>query len=125
MIPHATIEMAQGATKAFRIQATLGEGGSAVDLSDWGSLSFMAKRRYTDADDDALIHKVLFDGVEIIDAVDGTVEITIAAADTDALAEGIRHTLIADVTGVDGDLNPHQLMTITLLLYPRVKRADF
>jgi hypothetical protein len=123
--PHYTMEMACGAAKTFRVAAKLGSvTGAAIDLTDWGSLSFMAKRRYTDDDDDAIIHKVLFDGVEVIDAEEGLMEIGILAEDTDDLTEGIRYTLIADVTGVDADLKPHQLLTITLLLYPRVKRAN-
>ena len=85
----------------------------------------MVKRRFTDADEDSIYHKVLFDGVEVIDAPAGVGEVTLGVTDGDLLEEGERHNLVGDITGTDGDFETHQLLTLAITTYPRVKRANF
>ena len=121
--PHASLEFTHRATKRFRFVVT--RNAVVEDISGWSNFSFMVKRRFTDADEDSIYHKVLFDGVEVIDAPAGVGEVTLGVTDGDLLEEGERHNLVGDITGTDGDFETHQLLTLAITTYPRVKRANF
>lgn len=126
MIPSYSLEFTHRATKKVRFQVRLGsETGTVVDISGWGTIAFMAKRRPTDADTDAIYEKVLFAGVEVIDAEEGMIEVTIDPADGDLLEQGLRHNLFGEIMGIDADLNVYQLNTLAVSAYPRVRRANF
>lgn len=108
----------------FRVPVTYGVGGSVVDLSAYSNFWFQAKRRHTDLDTEALFTKVYFDGIEVIDAAEGVIEVTVLPADTAALDQGIQENLVAAVGGQDGDLNPFEFLTLLLIAYPRVRRSN-
>lgn len=58
--------------------------GDAVDLTG-AHLWFMVKADPDDADDDAAVSKETGDGIEFVDADEGTATVTLDAADTIAL----------------------------------------
>lgn len=125
MPPHDFLAITKGATNVFRVPVTAGVGGSVVDLSAYSNFWFQAKRRHTDSDEDGIFTKVFFDGIEVIDAEEGVIEVTVLPADTAALDEGIRENLVASVGGQDGDGNPFEFLTLLLIAYPRVRRSNF
>jgi hypothetical protein len=123
MIPRYSLELTHKAQNQFRFNVT--RAGIAEDLSTWSNLWFAAKRRATDPDDRVIFEKVLFAGVEIIDAPTGLVEVTLEPTDGDDLTEGSRYNLHGDVGGTDGDLKVWQLFTLAITLYPRIRRSSF
>lgn len=125
MIPRSPLAVTKGTTNVFRVEVTLGVGGAVVDLSAYSNFWFSAKRRSTDPDEDAIFVKVWFDGVEVIDAEAGIIEVTVLPADLAALDEGTRENFTAAVGGQDGDLNAHEFLTFLMTAYPRVRRSNF
>jgi hypothetical protein len=124
MPPHDFLAITKGTTNVFRVPITFGVGGSVVDLSAYSNFWFQAKRRHTDSDELAVFTKVYFDGIEVIDAPNGVIEVTVLPEDTAALDEGIRENLVAAVGGQDGDLNKFEFLTLLLIAYPRVRRSN-
>lgn len=122
--PRASVELVKGTTNVFRVGVTLGEDGAAIDLTGWSNFWCAAKRRHTDADADVIFLKVYFDGVEVIDAEEGIIEVTILPADLAALNEGTRENFAGSVGGLDADLNAHELLTLAITAYPRVRRSN-
>lgn len=123
MIPRYPLEIVHKATNRFRFQVT--RAGVVEDLSTWSNL-WCGVKRTNSMDDTALIYEyVLFAGVEVTDAVNGMVEVTFAASDGSVLTEGIRHNLVGDVGGTDGDFNTWQLFTLAITAYPRTRRSSF
>jgi len=78
------LSMIRGDTRSFALTLTDG-AGSPLDLTDV-TLTFTAKLRLTDADDEAIIVKTDADGIEISDdPSDGMATLTIDPEDTEVL----------------------------------------
>ena len=61
---------------------------------------FTAKRRPTDADEDALIEKAIGSGLTVVDAAAGTLTLALEPGDTEDLGGGVQ-TLYYDVQAKD------------------------
>lgn len=100
----------------IRIYMTLMDGDSAQDLTDFEELWFTAKKVITDNDAAATtIQKTLGDGIEVLDAVEGRILITLDPADTANNTDTQKY--VCDVQGRD-DADIHTFddgeMTITV-----------
>lgn len=96
--------------------ALLADAQTVVNLTG-KTLEFTAKRRSTDADADALIHKTsaVGEGIDITDAPNGEFTVTLDPADTDAFNQYTEYKLEYDIMLIDG-VNPYQLVRGILTL---------
>lgn len=92
----------------------------ALDLTGVDALTFTAKASVDDDDGDAILQKVLGDGVTITDEENGTAEVAIDAADLDAVEGGTR--LVYDVQ-LERAGTVRTISMGTLLVLPDVTRA--
>ena len=88
----SVIELVRGDTPTYDLE--LRSGDEALDLSGM-DITFTAKRRYTDTDEDAVIRHTLDDGITVVDAETGTATVRFDAADTADLDD--LPTLVWDV----------------------------
>jgi hypothetical protein len=89
----SVIELIRGDTPTYDLE--LRSGDEALDLTGMG-ITFTAKRRYSDPDEDAVIRHDLDDGgVVLTSAIDGTATVHFSAADTAGLDD--LPTLVWDV----------------------------
>jgi len=81
------LRMYRGDDRTFTL--TVRFDGAVADLSTADEIRFTAKRRLSDAEAEAVVACVLFDGVELTtDGTDGKVDVTIRAADTASQGAG-------------------------------------
>jgi hypothetical protein len=94
------LSMTRGDTQTFTL--TLVDGsGDPLDLTDV-ALTFTAKRRYSDSDDDAVIRKTVDDGIVVDeDPTTGLATVTIDPPDTSSLTA---RSLVWDIQVDDGDV---------------------
>lgn len=93
----ADIEFRRGDTSSENV--TLLRGGTPIDVSAARSIRFTAKRRMLDAT--ALISKSLADGIVVVDAAQGKVQVQIDPADTVDFPPDV--VLLWDVELVESD----------------------
>lgn len=114
--------MTKGHTHKFRVTVK-DINGTAVNISSWTAFRCTAKDSLADTDAEAVFAKTLASGITKADAANGIIEITVAAADTALVAEGMNHELYIDVTGVDGTSEPWVVERGMLPVYARVSRT--
>lgn len=69
------------------------DGTTRQNITGW-AISWMLKRKATDADANALITKTTSSGITVLDALQGEISVAIADTDTDSLRANIyRHEL--------------------------------
>ena len=122
-VPHYDVEIPIATTYKFRFEVS--RNGVAEDLTTWSNLWFAAKRNPLDEDAAAVLLYVLFAGVERVFGEPSLAEVTILPNEWTALDDGVRHSLVADVGGIDGDLNVYQIMTLGITVVPRIRRSNF
>lgn len=79
------LTMTRGDTRVFRVTLTDADG-APLNLTGL-TLKFTAKRRTSDADDDAVIAKASSAGITLVDGPNGIADITILPADTDSYSD--------------------------------------
>lgn len=105
----------------IELSVTVTRSGAAVDLTD-ADLTFTAKRRYSDADADAVVQKTLGDGIAVVgDAEDGEILVTLDPEDTDSLTR--QTVLLCDVQLVESDGRVTTVASGTLTITPDVTRT--
>ncbi len=101
------------------IVVTNQDTGAVVNLTG-ATLKWMAKRRRTDADVDALITKAIGTGVTVTNAVGGVAEVAIAAADTNAITPGAYYW---ELQSVDAASKTHTLAGGRIVILPDLIRS--
>jgi nitrate reductase NapAB chaperone NapD len=98
----------------IKIVATLTEGDSVQDLTDYDELYFTAKKTITDADDLAgTIQKTIGDGVTILDPESGRIEIVIEPSDTANNTDTVKY--VCDIQGnIDSEIHTFDDGTMTI-----------
>jgi hypothetical protein len=94
------LTMTRGDTRVFTVSLTDADG-VALDLTGL-TITFTAKRRYSDLDDDAVLQKTSGAGIEVLDAEAGTATITIDPEDTADLELETLPTLAWDLQVENG-----------------------
>lgn len=115
------LEITRGDDRTYDIDV-VDEDGAAVDITTFGALWFTAKRRISDADEDAVIAKALGVGVELDDVVTNRANVTIQSSDTESLPD-IKTRLAWDVQVQDDLGNIVTIASGTLTVTPDVTRS--
>ena len=92
------LQVTRGDRHVFDLALTDG-AGAPLDLTA-RSLRFTAKTRIADSDADAVLVKTIGDGIELVDADEGTATLTIEPDDTSDI--DLPRTLIWDLQVEDG-----------------------
>lgn len=110
----ATLEIVRGDNERLKALIT--------PFSAAASLRFMAKKRLSDADDDAIIDKTIGNGITIVDAGDvntpAEAQIVIEPTDTQVLPNTDKREISLYYELEDGD--DHRLDFGTLIVKPKV-----
>lgn len=102
---------------AGTIDVAIADIPDTIDLDEAQAITFTAKRSYSDADEDAIIHRDLADGVSVDE--DG-IHVELEAGDTTDL--GAPMVLLWDVEVVEFDGKPRTVASGTLTVTPDVTR---
>ena len=94
------LSMTRGDDVTFDVDV-VDEDGAPVDITGFTDLWFTAKRRISDADEDAVISKSLGLGVEFDDTINSRANVTIEDTDTNDLSDR-QVRLLWDVQASDG-----------------------
>ena len=77
-----------GEDKAIQVTVYQSDDVTAQDITGW-SLSWMLKRKLSDADDAALLTKTTSSGIALTTPASGVCTVSVADTDTDGLAPGL------------------------------------
>lgn len=113
------IEIIRGDDKTRNITVTTPDG-TPVDLSEAQQITFTAKRRMTDSDDDAVIRKSLGDGIEVDDETSNVAHIAFVPDDTNDLT--VPRLLVFDLEVIDAEGKVATILIGYLRITPDVTR---
>ena len=128
--PPQTVRMVVGKERQFQFRVTdratvtgLNASGAALNVPAWTSFRFMAKVHAADADGSAVVTKTLGSGITKVSPTEGLLQVVLAPADTNTLAD-IRQSFFAEFQGSDGAGLVWTLWQGGLDLLPAVIAAD-
>jgi hypothetical protein len=120
----AVWEFTRGDTATRRFTVKNAVTAAAVDITTWTHFRFTAKDRVGDADAAAIIAETLAaGGIVKTTPASGILDVTIASADTAALAYET-YELYADLQGVDASGNVWTVWKGKVIIYPDASRTS-